>query len=94
MRPIVIVHEAPLHAGGEARAAATAQTGVFDYGGHFFRFHAGNSTLEGCEPAIALIDRDGVDIGDIAMAQQDVSHDCTSLYPSINSSVDSTVMFS
>ncbi len=95
MRPDVPGDEAPFDAGGEARTAAAAQARSLDHVGHFLGFHRGDGFLEGLEPAILLVDIQIIDIGNIPVTQQEMSHYFTSLRAvSMNSMVLSTVIFS
>ncbi len=98
MRPVLVVHERPLHAGREPRAAAAAQSGSLDHVGHLFRLHFGDSVLERLETAVLLVDIQLVDVGDVTVPEEQVCHYFTSLpvffNASISSTVLSTVMFS
>ncbi len=98
MRPILVIHERPLHAGGETRAAASAQTRSLDHVGHIFGLHRSHSFFPGFESAVLFVNINLVDIGNIAVTKDDVCHYFTS-FPlffkaSINSTVLSTVIFS
>ena len=69
----------PLDAGREARAAAAAQAGGLDHVGHFLRLHVGDGLLEGFEAAVLFIDIQLVDVGNVTVTEEKVSHYFTSL---------------
>ncbi len=56
----VPAQEAPLHAGREARAAATAQVAFFDLRGHLIRGHLPERFSESLIAAGPLVARDGL----------------------------------
>ena len=72
MRPVLVINEGPLHAGGEACAAAPAQAGILDHIGHLGGRHFGDRVLEGCKATVLFVDIERIDIRDIAMAEEDV----------------------
>ena len=67
MRQVLVVDERPLHAGREARAAASAQTRILDHIGHFAGLHLCDGIFERRKTAVLFVDSHLVNVRNITM---------------------------
>jgi hypothetical protein len=68
MRPALVVNEGPLHAGGEARAPAPAQTRSLYQVRDFRWLHLRDNVFECLEAAVLLIDIQLANVRDFVMS--------------------------